>query len=87
MSISTAERFIHPQPGQSAPGASDFSIESFKKWTVSKDNRARISVLTSVCVVPFYPNGTMQLDSNLPLGYETQILKSSQITIKYTQDS
>ena len=39
-----------------------------RKWTVRKDNRAQISVLTSVCVAPVYPNGTLQLDSNLAPG-------------------
>ena len=39
-----------------------------RKWTVHKDNRAQISVLTSVCVAPVYPNGTLQLDSNLAPG-------------------
>ena len=39
-----------------------------RKWTVRKDNRAQISVLTSVCVAPVYPNGTLQLDSNLASG-------------------
>lgn len=39
-----------------------------RKWTVRKDNRAQISVLTSVCVAPVYPNGILQLDSNLAPG-------------------
>ena len=39
-----------------------------RKWTVRKDNQAQISVLTSVCVAPVYPNGTLQLDSNLAPG-------------------
>ena len=29
-----------------------------KKWTIRKDNRAQISVLTSVCLVPFHPDGS-----------------------------
>ena len=36
-----------------------------KKWTVRKDNRAQISVLTSVCLVPFHPDGSVQLDQSL----------------------
>ena len=32
-----------------------------KKWTVRKDNRAQISVLTSVCVAQISPYGTLQL--------------------------
>lgn len=39
-----------------------------KKWTVRKDNRAQISVLTSVCVAPIYPNGTLQQNSDLAPG-------------------
>ena len=39
-----------------------------RKWTVRKDNRAQISVLTSVCVAPVYPNGTLQLDPSLAPG-------------------
>ena len=35
-----------------------------KKWTVRKDNRAQISVLTSVCLVPFHPDGSLQLDQS-----------------------
>lgn len=36
-----------------------------KKWTVRKDNRAQISVLTSVCVAPVNPNGTLQWNPSL----------------------
>ena len=36
-----------------------------KKWTVRKDNRAQISVLTSVCVAPVNPNGTPQRNPSL----------------------
>ena len=36
-----------------------------KKWTVRKDNRAQISVLTSVCLVLFHPDGSLQLDQSL----------------------
>ena len=39
-----------------------------KKWTVRKDNRAQISVLTSVCVAPIHPNGTLQWNSDLAPG-------------------
>ena len=39
-----------------------------KKWTVRKDNRAQISVLTSVCVVPVHPNGTLQWNGDLAPG-------------------
>ena len=31
-----------------------------KKWTVRKDNRAQIRVLTSVCVARVHPDGTLQ---------------------------
>lgn len=40
-----------------------------KKWTVRKDNRAQISVLTSVCVAPVNPNGTLQRNPSLALRY------------------
>ncbi|XP_015761188.1 PREDICTED: uncharacterized protein LOC107340345 isoform X2 [Acropora digitifera] len=36
-----------------------------KKWTVRKDNRAQISVLTSVCVAQISPYGTLQLQPSL----------------------
>ncbi|KAK2565098.1 hypothetical protein P5673_011010 [Acropora cervicornis] len=39
-----------------------------KKWTVRKDSRAQISVLTSVCVTPIHPNRTLQWNSDLALG-------------------
>ena len=39
-----------------------------KKWTVRKDNRAQISVLTSVCVAPVHPDGTLQWDQSLSPG-------------------
>lgn len=39
-----------------------------KKWTVRKDNRAQISVLTSVCVAPVHPDGTLQWDPTLSPG-------------------
>ena len=39
-----------------------------KKWTIHKDNRAKISVLTSVCLVPFHPDGSLQLDQSLAPG-------------------
>ncbi|XP_015769799.1 PREDICTED: uncharacterized protein LOC107348290 [Acropora digitifera] len=39
-----------------------------KKWTVRKDNGAQINVLTSVCVAPIHPNGTLQWNSDLAQG-------------------
>ncbi|KAJ7386185.1 hypothetical protein OS493_010578 [Desmophyllum pertusum] len=39
-----------------------------KKWTVRKDNRAQISVLTSVCVAPVDPSGTLQSNQSLAPG-------------------
>lgn len=40
-----------------------------KKWTVRKDNRAQISVLTSVCVAQISPFGTLQLEPTLAPRY------------------
>ena len=40
-----------------------------KKWTVRKDNRAQISVLTSVCVAQISPYGTLQLQPSLAPRY------------------
>lgn len=40
-----------------------------KKWTVRKDNRAQISVLTSVCVAQISPYGTLQLEPSLTPRY------------------
>ena len=40
-----------------------------KKWTVRKDNRAQISVLTSVCVAPLHPDGTLQRNPSLAPRY------------------
>ena len=40
-----------------------------KKWTVRKDNRAQISVLTSVCVAQIFPYGTLQLQPGLAPRY------------------
>ena len=39
-----------------------------KKWTVRKDNRAQISVLTSVCVAPVDRSGTLQSNQSLAPG-------------------
>ena len=36
-----------------------------KKWMVRKDNRAQISVLTSVCVAPVHPDGTQSSGTHL----------------------
>lgn len=40
-----------------------------KKWTVRKDNRAQISVLTSVCVASVNPDGTLQQNPSLAPRY------------------
>lgn len=40
-----------------------------KKWTVRKDNRAQVSVLTSVCVAQISPYGTLQLQPSLAPRY------------------
>ena len=39
-----------------------------KRWTLRKDNRAQISVLTSVCVAPVHRDGTLQWDQSLSPG-------------------
>ena len=43
--------------------------ELLKKWMVRKDNRAQISVLTSVCVAPVHPNGTLKRNPSLAPRY------------------
>ena len=40
-----------------------------KKWTVGKDNRAKIRVLTSVGVAQISPYGTLQLQPSLAPSY------------------
>ena len=44
-----------------------------KKWTVRKDNRAQISVLTSVCVTEIDPAGVAQKQKSLAPRYSTYL--------------
>lgn len=44
-----------------------------KKWTVRKDNRAQISVLTSVCVAEIDPAGVAQKQKSLAPRYSTYL--------------
>ena len=55
-------------PGGDILVAIDNDQVLIKKWTVRKDNRAQISVLTSVCVAPVHPDGTLQWDQSLSPG-------------------
>ncbi|KAM7436188.1 hypothetical protein ABFA07_013990 [Porites harrisoni] len=55
-------------PGGDILAAIDNDQVLIKKWTVRKDNQAQISVLTSVCVAPVHPEGTLQWDQSLSPG-------------------
>ena len=73
--ITTARTWLNnltmdvPQvPGGDILAAIDNDQVLIKKWTVRKDNQAQISVLTSVCVAPVHPEGTLQWDQSLSPG-------------------
>ena len=59
---------VRQVPGSDILVAIDNDQVLIKKWTVRKDNRAQISVLTSVCVAPVHPDGTLQRDQSLSPG-------------------
>ena len=44
-----------------------------KKWTVRKDNRAQLSVLTSVCVAQIALHGTLQREPALAPRYMSRM--------------